>query len=152
EVFKKAAEYAAFAERAWQSLQWVEPIVARHKMRLAVENHKDYRTSALVELMKRLGSEHVGVCVDTGNNIALLDEPMETVKALAPWAYSCHLKDMAVEERSDGFLLAEVPLGEGFLDVPAIVRTLRQARPEVRFNLEMMTRDPLVIPCLTEGY
>src|SRR5262249_10103343 len=145
-------EYREFKERSWRSLQLAEPIVARHKMRLAVENHKDYRTGELVEVMRRLGSEHVGVCVDTGNNIALLEEPLETVKALAPFAFSCHLKDMAVEERHDGFLLAEVPLGEGFLDLPAIIKVLRAAHSEVRLNLEMITRDPLVIPCLTDGY
>jgi sugar phosphate isomerase/epimerase len=152
EVFKKAEEYRAFKERSWQSLQWAEPFVARNKMRLAVENHKDYRTGELADVMRRLASEHVGVTVDTGNNIALLDDPMETIKALAPYASSCHFKDMAVEEREDGFLLAEVPLGTGFLDLPAIVATLRKARPEIRLNLEMMTRDPLVIPCLTDGY
>jgi sugar phosphate isomerase/epimerase len=152
ETFKKAEEFSAFKERSWRSLQLAEPIVARLKMRLAVENHKDYRAAELVDVMRRLASERVGVTVDTGNNMALLDDPMETVKALAPYAFSCHLKDMAVEERADGFLLAEVPLGEGFLDLPAIVQTLRQAHPEVRLNLEMMTRDPLVIPCLTDGY
>jgi sugar phosphate isomerase/epimerase len=152
EVFKKAEEYPAFKERAWNSLQLAEPIVAKLKMRLAVENHKDYRTAELVDVMRRLGSEYVGVTVDTGNNIALLDDPMETVKALAPYAFTCHLKDMAVEERADGFLMAEVPLGTGFIDVPAIVETLRKANPKIRLNLEMMTRDPLVIPCLTDGY
>jgi len=152
EVFKKAEEYPAFKERAWQSLQLAEPIVARLKMRLAVENHKDYRAAELVDVMRRLASEHVGVTVDTGNNIALLEDSMETVKALAPFAFSCHFKDMAVEEREDGFLLAEVPLGTGFLDLPAIVQTLCQANRDIRFNLEMMTRDPLVIPCLTDGY
>jgi sugar phosphate isomerase/epimerase len=152
ETFKKAEEFLAFKESSWQSLQLAEPIVARFKMRLAVENHKDYRAAELVDVMRRLASEYVGVTLDTGNNIALLDDPMGTVKALAPFAFSCHFKDMAVEERDDGFLLAEVPLGTGFLDLPAIVQTLREANRDVRFNLEMMTRDPLVIPCLTDGY
>jgi hypothetical protein len=29
---------------------------------------------------------------------------------------------------------------------------VRKARPEVRLNLEMITRDPLKIPCLTPKY
>ena len=29
---------------------------------------------------------------------------------------------------------------------------MRPARPEIRLNLEMITRDPLKVPCLTEGY
>ena len=77
---------------------------------------------------------------------------MEVVEALAPRAITTHFKDMAVEEYRDGFLLAEVPLGTGLLDLPRVVRVLRGARPEIRFNLEMITRDPLKVPCLTDRY
>jgi sugar phosphate isomerase/epimerase len=117
-----------------------------------VENHKDYRSDEFAELLRRIGSPYVGACVDTGNNLALLEPPLETVEALAPFAFSCHLKDMAVEPCPEGFLLSEVPIGSGFLDLPRILAALRKARPEIRFNLEMITRDPLVIPCLTDGY
>jgi len=57
-----------------------------------------------------------------------------------------------VAEYPDGFLLAEVPLGEGFVDLPRIARMLRRARPDIHLNLEMITRDPLRIPCLTDYY
>ena len=45
-----------------------------------------------------------------------------------------------------------MPLGEGYLDLKAIVDTLRKARPELQFSLEMITRDPLKVPCLTPKY
>ena len=102
--------------------------------------------------MKQLSDEHVGICLDTGNNIALLDEPLATAKALAPWTFTVHLKDMGVEESKEGFLLAEVPLGRGLLDLKGIVAAVRKANQNARFNLEMITRDPLSIPCLTEKY
>lgn len=152
ETFKSAEEYRTFKENSRRSLELAAPVVARHKLRLAVENHKDYRAQELVDELRRLGSEAVGVCVDLGNNFALLEDPVETVQTLAPLAYSCHMKDMAVEESPDGFLLSEVPLGQGFLDLPRLVALLRKARPGIRFNLEMITRDPLRIPCLTDGY
>jgi sugar phosphate isomerase/epimerase len=152
ETFATAADFRSFAAAAWQSLALAEPIVARAGVRLAVENHKDWRADELVAILKRIDSAHVGTCVDTGNSIALLEDPMEVVEVLAPWAVTTHLKDMAVQEYDKGFLLAEVPLGEGFLDLRRIVRTLRAARPEIRLNLEMITRDPLEIPCLTEKY
>ena len=94
----------------------------------------------------------LGVCLDTGNNLAVLDDPIETVEKLAPWTFNVHFKDMAMEECDDGFLLSEVPLGEGMLDMPRIVDIIRRARPEVRFSLEMITRDPLLVPCLTDRY
>jgi hypothetical protein len=33
-----------------------------------------------------------------------------------------------------------------------MVRAVQQARPEVRFSLEMITRDPLEVPCLGDTY
>jgi 3-oxoisoapionate decarboxylase len=152
ETFRAAKDYTAFAEQALASLRLAEPVVAKHKVTLAVENHKDFRTDELVGVMKAVSSEHVGVCVDTGNSIALLERPTDTAEQLAPWVRSCHLKDMGVEAAADGFLLAEVPLGDGFLDLAGIVGTLRKARPGLRLSLEMITRDPLRIPCLTDDY
>jgi sugar phosphate isomerase/epimerase len=152
ETFSTAADFRRFAERAYLSLTLAEPVVRRHTVRLAVENHKDWRADELLDLLKRLASEQVGVCIDTGNSIALLEEPMAVVEAYAPWAFSTHLKDMGVAEYEDGFLLSEVPFGEGFLDLKRIVEVLRKARPEVRWNVEMITRDPLRVPCLTPKY
>ena len=67
-------------------------------------------------------------------------------------AFTTHFKDMGVEEYREGFLLSEVPLGTGVLDLPRVIRTLRAAHPEIRFNLEMITRDPLEVPCLAVVY
>ena len=130
----------------------VEPILQRHALKLAIENHKDLTVEELSQLMRRISSEWIGVNVDTGNNLALLDDPYETIDALAPYALSVHLKDMALQESDDGFLLSEVPCGSGFLDLPRIVATLRKANADIAFNLEMATRDPLRIPCKTTNY
>jgi len=152
EAFNTAAEFHDACERGRRMLELAEPVASRHKIRLALENHKDQRVPEMLETLKRVSSEYVGVCVDTGNNIALLEDPMEVIEACAPWAFDVHLKDMAVREYDDGFLLAEVPLGEGILELPKVVKTLRSRHPEVHFSLEMMTRDPLKVPCLTDKY
>ena len=152
ETLPTAGAFHEFRDRAWKSLVLAEPILRRLQMPLAVENHKDFRSPELVELLKRLESPWVGACVDMGNNLALLEDPTATVEELAPWALSVHLKDAAVCEYEDGFLLADVRLGRGILDLPRIVGALRQARPHVHFNLEMITRDPLKVPCLTPKY
>jgi sugar phosphate isomerase/epimerase len=152
EVFDSAEAFQKFFAQGQRALAWARPVVEKHEVRMAVENHKDLQAPALLDLIKKLDSPYVGVCIDTGNNIALLETPQETVELLAPHAFTTHIKDMGVEEYADGFLLAEVPLGTGFLDLPKIVATVRAARPAVRLNLEMMTRDPLKIPCLTPRY
>jgi sugar phosphate isomerase/epimerase len=152
EVFRSVEDFRRFARQSRQALALARPVVERHRLTLGVENHKDRRAGELAELIAQLRSPQVGVCLDTGNNIALLEPPQETVETLAPLAVTTHLKDMGLEEYPEGFLLAEVPLGAGFLDLPGVVAVLRRARPDIRLNLEMITRDPLRIPCLTPGY
>lgn len=152
ETFKSLTEWEDFRRRSWQSLTLVEPIMARHKTTLAVENHKDWTLEEMVGLMKRISSEWVGVTLDTGNNISLLDDPEEVVDGLAPYAVTSHFKDMGVQQYKDGFLLSEVPLGSGFLDLKKMVRRLEKEGRNIQYNLEMITRDPLKVPVLTPQY
>ena len=128
------------------------PIVEKYKMPLGIENHKDWRVDEQVALLRQYDSEYLGVSLDTGNNLTVLDDPMEVVEKLAPFTFNVHLKDMAALESERGYLLSEVPLGEGMLDIKGMVAAVRRARPDVYFSLEMITRDPLEVPCLDEKY
>lgn len=152
EALESQDAFQAFLEQAKRSVALARPVVEKAEIALAIENHKDLRSGELADLVKAQECPLIGVCVDLGNDIALLETPEETVRTLAPYALSTHVKDMGVEEYSEGFLLSEVPLGTGILDLPALVAILRKARPGIRLNLEMMTRDPLKIPCLLPKY
>ena len=152
EALKSMDAFQSFEAQAAKTLALVEPVLRKHRLKLAIENHKDHTAAELAALMRKTGSEWVGVLVDTGNNIALLEEPHAAVETLAPFGLSVHLKDMAVQPNDDGFLLSEVPLGTSALDLPRIIATLAKANPALVFNLEMATRDPLRIPCLPDSY
>ncbi len=152
ETFSTMAEWQKFARDSRAAIERAIPIVERNRIPLAIENHKDRTADEMVALMKQYGGEYLGVCLDTGNNMALLDDPMDTVSKLAPYAITTHIKDMAVEAYPEGFLLSEVPLGQGMLDMKAIVQTIVAARPKASLVLEMITRDPLKIPCRTDKY
>jgi sugar phosphate isomerase/epimerase len=152
EQFKSLDEFRRAEQQGLQSLQWAEPVLARHQFRLAAENHKDQRIAEKLETIKRVGSEFIGICVDVGNNFTLLEDPLDTARAFAPLAFTVHFKDQAVRESADGFWFADVALGEGFIDLPAVVKVLRDAKPNIHFNLEVITRDPLSVPVLTNDF
>ena len=152
ERFRSREEFDQYAQRGRKALERARPIVEHHQVRLAVENHKDQRLENRLALLKKLDSPFIGACVDTGNSLALLEDPLTVVQSLAPYAFSVHLKDQAVQECRDGFLLADVALGDGFLDLRRMVDILSLARPEVHFSLETITRDPLRVPCLASSY
>ena len=152
QTFTTPAEWQAFVARSRKSVEAAVPVLERYKIPLGLENHKDWTADEMTALIQKHSSEYLGVCLDFGNNISLLDDPMYVIEKLAPFAVATHLKNMAVEPYEDGFLLSEVLLGDGFLDLPRIISLVRHARPATRFSLEMITRDPLRVPCLTDKY
>jgi sugar phosphate isomerase/epimerase len=152
ETFDSLEKFRKYEARGRRALEIAAPIAEKYKVPVAVENHKDHRNDERVALFEHLSSEFVGACVDTGNSIALLEDPVETVQALAPWAHSVHLKDQSLQPYKDGFLLADIPLGQGSSDFKRMVEILRHMKPNIRFSLELITRDPLKIPVFTEKY
>jgi sugar phosphate isomerase/epimerase len=129
-----------------------EPTLRKYKLPVVLENHKGWRAAEHAAWLKGLGSEYVGVLFDFGNNVSLCEDPMQTLDTLLPYVKSCHIKDVAVQPYEEGFLLSEVPLGDGFLDLKGMVERIRHKDPDIGFNLEMITRDPLKIPILTPKY
>jgi sugar phosphate isomerase/epimerase len=152
ESFASLEDWRKFVTDSRGNLEAALPILEKYKMPLALENHKDWTADEMLELMKSHASEYLGVCLDFGNNIALLDDPINVTEMLAPFTIATHVKDMGVEWFNDGFLLSEMVLGQGFLDLTRMISIVRRARPATRFSLEMITRDPLQVPCLTDKY
>lgn len=152
EDFHSRHEWLELKDKSWKRIRLAESIVRKHKVQLAVENHKDWEADDLIDFMEGMGSEYLGVTIDTGNSISLLEHPDETVRRLAKYGATTHIKDMGVQEYEDGFLLSEVPVGQGFLDMKSIFDTLERRNPNIQFCLEMITRNPLRVPCKTKGY
>jgi sugar phosphate isomerase/epimerase len=152
ETFNTRDEWAAWAAKWRTTLVGLRKTFDDSPVMVGIENHKDWHAAELVELLRLIDSPRVGACVDFGNNISLLESPLETVRTLAPFAITTHLKDMAVRPTAEGFGLSEVPLGEGFLPLAEIIAILRAQRPDVSMCLEMITRDPLPVPYKTDRY
>src|SRR6185503_8173692 len=108
EDFHSRDEWDAFLAR-WRTLLpraalWLE----REGLVAGIENHKDLLAEELAALLGEVGRPALGVCLDLGNNLALLEDPLDTVRALAPFTVTTHVKDMAVRRRASGFELSEV--------------------------------------------
>jgi sugar phosphate isomerase/epimerase len=152
ETFSNLADWNAFVKESKAKLARAVPVLEKHRVRMGLENHKDWTIDEMVPLLKEYSSEYLGACIDWGNNLSLLDDGMELVERLAPFVINSHIKDMAVEEYADGFYLAEVPLGQGILPLKKMLETIMAVRPDTKISLDMLTRNPLLIPCLTEKY
>ncbi|HET7086594.1 MAG TPA: sugar phosphate isomerase/epimerase [Rhizomicrobium sp.] len=152
ETFDSLQAYKDWQVTAFASLDACLPIAERVGMPLAMENHKDRAVDEEVEVLRKYSSQHLGATVDFGNNIAMCDDPMDVIVKLSPYAKSVHMKNMAVQNYADGFLLSEVLFEDGFMDIPAMWAVLKKANPALKPVHELITRNPLKVPVLTDKY
>jgi 3-oxoisoapionate decarboxylase len=152
ENFDNMEQYRAWRTNALAVLDVCVPIADKVGIPLAMENHKDRVVDEEVEVLKKFSSANFGALVDFGNNISLCDDPMEVIVKLAPYVKSCHIKNMAVQNYADGFLLSEVLFEDGFMDIPAMWAILKKSNPKLLPTHELITRDPLKVPVLTDKY
>ena len=95
-------------------------------VRLAVENHFDFPSRQLADLVRRVDSDRIGVCLDVANSICAGEWPEETVGILAPLAINLHLKDYVIQPDpyGVGFRIHGAPLGTGRSDLDGTLRAL----------------------------
>jgi sugar phosphate isomerase/epimerase len=98
----------------------------RAGVRLAIENHDRFRAETLVDIIKRVGGDWLGICLDTANSLACLETPAMVVETLGPWTINLHIKDFRFARlpHHKGFAVEGCPAGQGQLDIPRLLATL----------------------------
>jgi sugar phosphate isomerase/epimerase len=152
ESYASYAQYQEWERTANAIVEKVLPIAEKHRIAIALENHKDRAAVDHAAFLKRVSSEWLGSLIDPGNNMSFMEEPEHTVTQLAPYAKAVSLKDMGVAPYEEGFLLSEVVFGTGCTDQKALFEIVRKYNPRIQATEELITRDPLNIPVLTEKY
>jgi sugar phosphate isomerase/epimerase len=99
-------------------------------VKLAAENHGDYTAREMLWLVEAVGSPYFGVNFDTGNFLRVMDDPVGAMGQLAKYVYATHIKDLKVRRGvppTDWSFFSSTPVGEGLVDMAAIVRLLAEA-------------------------
>ena len=122
-------------------------------VKIALENHNgDLHASEVKHIVETAGKDFVGVTYDSGNPMWLLEDPMMSLEILAPYVVTSHFRDSAVWEIDKGIHFQWVVLGEGTVDMPALVARFRELCPQAPMLLEIITgRQPQVLPCFIGG-
>ncbi|HMC67399.1 MAG TPA: sugar phosphate isomerase/epimerase family protein [Gemmataceae bacterium] len=111
----------------------LKPIVAAakdHGIVLAIENHIDLLADEILDLVTTIDSPWLGICLDTGNNLRLFEDPLVVAERLAPYARATHIKDISVRPGNPnefGFW-PSVPLSEGLVDIGKVIGFLKKAK------------------------
>jgi sugar phosphate isomerase/epimerase len=117
------------------------PSFERAGVTLAVENYDAHPVHAFAELIRRIGSPSLGVCLDTLNSLGALESPAGVIEELLPLAASIHVKDFTIRrvEHRMGFAVEGTPAGKGRLDIPGMIAGARAGGRDPGIVLELWT-------------
>lgn len=138
------------------TLKAIAPLAEELDIRIGVENHQDATSDELVELCQAVGSSHVGITLDTGNPLAVGEDPLRFAEKILPWLVHVHLKDYRVARTDEGMRLFHCPIGAGVVDFVALfelfARKPDHAGVPIARNLEMAMLGERHIRLLADDY
>jgi sugar phosphate isomerase/epimerase len=121
---------------------------------IGVENHSgDMQAGELKVLIEEAGKDFVGACLDTGNPMWVMEDPLVTLEILGPYTVTTHIRDSIVFEVPRGAAAQWVALGDGIIDFKRFVARYRELCPNAAMQLENITgRPPRVLPYLEPDF
>jgi len=141
--------WPAYFEALIQRLREVLPIAEDLGLALAVENHQDVTSADLNILYTESGSSPAfGVTLDTGNPLAVGEDPVEFTERIAPLIRHLHLKDYTLHLAPNGYRLARCAAGEGVIDFQAILRIVRGNGHAILPSVEVAAQATRTVPLL----
>jgi sugar phosphate isomerase/epimerase len=120
---------ASFARDLVPVLREAARAAADQGLVLALENHGDFTADSLLRLLELVDAPNLRVTLDTGNALRVLEDPVEAARKLAPHVAATHIKDVTTGRGTpqDFLYWPATPVGQGAIDIPAIVEVLDAA-------------------------
>src|SRR6478735_607307 len=115
-------------------------------VKLAWENHGgDVQAREMKTAIEAIGTDVIGVCLDSGNPVWMLEDPHATLETLIPYTLTCHVRDSAVWKVPEGIAVRWVNTGDGNVDIDGWIRKFIQAKPGLPIIFEnLVSANPRV--------
>ncbi len=116
---------------------------------VAVENHQDITCDELLGIWERVGQHPAyGIVMDTGNPLAVGEDPVGFAQRAGHLIRHLHLKDYTIHFAPNGYHLVRCAAGEGCVDFSAILKIVAQNGHDVMPALETAAQATRTIPIL----
>jgi len=116
-------------------------------VRLAMENGK-IPAEELRDVLEEVNSPLVGIVLDSVNSLAVPEGWKHVTQVLAPYTMCLHFKDFVVKRvwHMMGFVCEGRPAGQGQLDTPWLLETLKASRYDFNVILELWPPEQKTLP------
>jgi sugar phosphate isomerase/epimerase len=123
-------------------------------VKIAIENHAgDMTATELVGLVEASGKDYVGVNLDSGNALWTLEDPIDSLEKLGPYALCTSLRDSAIWETEKGCKIQWTAMGEGgVVDLKRYFDRFAQLCPGVAVNIETIGGFAIEFPYLEASF
>jgi sugar phosphate isomerase/epimerase len=142
------ADYRPAPDQVVHIIKAIIPEFEQAEICLAIENHDRFEARTLAQIVERIGSGYVGICLDTVNSFGALEGPKVVLEALGPLVVNLHIKDFSIFRASHlmGFTIEGRPAGQGQLSVPWLLAELGKLGLDPNAILELWTPPEDTLP------
>lgn len=114
-------------DEAIRMLEHALPAYRAAGVTLALETYELIPTKVLLEIIDRVGADHLGICLDPANVVAALESPRAAVELCADLTRNVHAKDFAFARQPGwvGFTYSGARMGSGLHDYNHLLATVQ---------------------------
>ena len=117
-------------------LNALAPIARHHGVHINLETHEEITSFELVRLVEAVGPDALGIVYDTSNLLQRGEHPLAVTRRIAGYVRQTHMKNAALAFGRGGVLVQGRAVGQGVIDLRAILSLLAQASPGLTLSIE----------------
>ncbi|MBX3744047.1 MAG: sugar phosphate isomerase/epimerase [Verrucomicrobiae bacterium] len=123
-------------------------------VKVAMENHAgDMTADELITLIEAAGRDWVGANMDSGNAVWTLEDPLDSLEKLGPYALTTSLRDSAIWETEKGCRVQWTAMGDGgVVDLKHYFARYAALCPGVAVNIETIGGFAVEFPYLEPSF
>jgi len=122
-------------------------------LKFGIENHAgDTRAEEVLTIIKEVGTDICGSMIDPGNSVWTMENPMEHIKKVGPYAVCSSIRDYRIWESENGATFQWTAIGEGSMDFQEYTKQMSELCPGVPLYIETISDLRLDIPFLQDDF
>jgi sugar phosphate isomerase/epimerase len=115
----------------------LRPFLLEHGYGLDLKTHEEITSAECVEMVEAVGADVLGIGLDPVNVLVRLEAPLAATRRVAPYARRVFLSDADLFWQDDGIVRKLRAVGDGILDWPGMLASLKAAGASPSFTIEL---------------